>query len=55
MNLVWGDHTSKNLQENATIGLKNGTIGLPEYGAITLIKKFAGKHRYRNLKRHYRS
>ena len=26
--------------QNAAIGLKNATIGLPEYGAITLIKFF---------------
>ena len=30
-------HLLKNLRENITIWLKNATIGLPEYGAITLI------------------
>ena len=39
--------------KNVTIGLKNATIGHPEYGAITLIKNFAGKRHYRVLKRHY--
>ena len=34
---------------------QNATIGLPIYGAITLIKIFAGKCHYRALKRHYRA
>ena len=34
--------------QNAAIGLKNATIGLPEPDMVTLIKKkFAGKRRYR--------
>ena len=41
--------------KNVTIGLKNATIGYPEYGAITLIKNFAGKRHYRVLKRYYRA